>query len=169
MHGAGITTIGIAQTTTVPVDSRGGSATSAVAERNNDDTPTTGPVDSRGASGASAVADCNYDYTPTAIKDDYWFLFPERHETAIHKEVRNQGIGITVIQINTIEDHEPYQQYLGLIKQHRVNLIIELPKLEEDGDMTQKLRKHLARLMKYSSHANKVYVIAPANNGYWRE
>ena len=94
---------------------------------------------------------------------------PERHGSAIHKEMKAKCIGATVIQANTIRDHETYQKYLNPIERHSVNLIIELPRLPENGDMMQRLRKHMSRAQKYASVADKVYVIAPANNDYWHD
>ena len=41
---------------------------------------------------------------------------------------------MTVIQVNTIKNHEPYAKYLYLIEKHRMNLIIELPMLPSDGE-----------------------------------
>ena len=79
-----------------------------------------------------------------------------------------KGIGVTIIQVNTIKAHEPCQEYLNLIKRHNTNLIIELPRLPPDGDTSKRLRTHISRVQQCASVANKVYVIAPKANGYWR-
>ena len=80
-----------------------------------------------------------------------------------------KGIGMTIIQVNTIKAHEPYQEYLNLIKRYKVNLIIELPRLPPDGDTSKRLRTHISRVQQCASVANKVYVIAPMANKYWPE
>ena len=71
---------------------------------------------------------------------------------------------MTILQVNTIKPHEPYQEYLALIKKHKMNLIIEPPKLPEDGETSQRLRKHIPRVQKCASVANRVCILAPDNN-----
>ena len=74
--------------------------------------------DGGGAYGASTVGNgCNLDYG-IVQKHDYWILFPERHDSALHQEIKSKEIGMTVIQVNTIKHHEPYSKYLALIERH---------------------------------------------------
>ena len=66
--------------------------------------------DGGGVHGASTIATgCNLDYG-IIQKNDYWVLFPERHEAALQKEIKSKGIGVTILQVNTIKPHEPYQE-----------------------------------------------------------
>ena len=76
---------------------------------------------------------------------------------------------MTVVQVNTTKHHEPDQEYLNLIERHQINLIMELPRLGNTGDTSQRLRTHMSRVQQCASVANKVYVIAPTANGYWTE
>ena len=72
-----------------------------------------------------------------------------------------------VVHINTLKDN--YNGYLDLVKKHRVNLIIELPPVTSNEDLSQRHRTHLSRVQKMASVAGKVYIIAPRGNGYWNE
>ena len=77
---------------------------------------------------------------------------------------------MTVIQVNTIKHNEDRQKYKDLIKKHRMNIIVELPKLpEEEGETSQRLRRHISRAQECASVANKVYILGPEHNGYWPE
>ena len=50
-----------------------------------------------------------------------------------------------------------------------MNLIIELPRLPEDGETIHRLNKHIRRVQQYASVANKVYVAGSDHNRYWSE
>ena len=67
----------------------------------------------------------------TSPTNELWVICPLNFSSALHKAFKANSIGATELFISTIQDHEPYQRYLELIKKHRVNLNIELPKREE--------------------------------------
>ena len=117
--------------------------------------------------GAYGASPPGTEGTPCTKETDYWILFPERFESALCKEIRSKGIGMTVVHTNTLKDAN--NDYLGLVKKHRVNLIIDLPKRESGQGVSARMTKHFSRVQKYASVANKVYIIAPQSNGQWQE
>ena len=101
--------------------------------------------------GAYGASQTGTEGTPCTAETDYWILFPERFESALCKEIRSKGIGMDVVHINTLKDK--YNGYLDLVKKHRVNLLIELPPVTSNEDLSQRHRKHLSRVQKMASVA----------------
>ena len=55
---------------------------------------------------------------------ELWVICPQHISSALHKAFKANNIGATDLFISTIQDHEPYQWYIELIKKQRANLII---------------------------------------------
>ena len=76
------------------------------------------------------------------------------------------GTNMTTVSITHIENTQTYNSCIDIIKQHGMNLIIELPK-QSQGEPSDRRLAHFKRLQKFASVTNKVYVFAPRSSPHW--
>ena len=94
---------------------------------------------------------------------EYWALCLAYQSTLPH--VANEvGVNLLVFSTKRVRDYEARRQLRQQITFHHMNLVIELPKEIAAGQELQTL----SQLKWLAEVANKVFVIAPRSNPYWK-